>query len=139
MNLFDAINNNLCRSYEDIAVITGWSKTKTASEIAKQRRLATEGKSWWTIPHQARGRGDHLFFAVTTDGGTILSDLHKAYVLDGLISTLKHVVTMNDNESRVLTLMANHVVEESLRQALLSVASALTEAATIADEASVLV
>jgi hypothetical protein len=101
--LFDALVNYTCTSRQDIADATGWSTYKVGYWLGVIRTPEVSAVEGWTVPHVARGLGEHLYFPMYLEDDRPLSEEEDVSMREGLASTCLVLATEGRNESHAVT------------------------------------
>lgn len=129
--LFDVLTGNRCESHADIARLAGWPSWKPGAVLSHVR---THSDEWgFTIPHVARGVGEHLYQVVSLESGTLDAD-ETEHIRKGAVSTLSMVATESMNEVAALNVTARHVPMRVARK-MRRTAKMLEGAAVMAEDA----
>lgn len=133
-DLFYALTENRCRSYDDIGEATEWTNDKVARILVHIRQPEVAEEWGWTVPHVPRGRGDHWFQVVMIDGSP-LDEEQRLFIKEGAISTLRHTEAMGLNEAHALRMAAKLAGPGTKHaQSLVRTAKALEGAAAMAGD-----
>lgn len=131
-DLFDALTDYHCTSYEDIGNVTGWNNTKVGSILTAIRKPETAQEWGWTVPHVERGTGVHWFQVISIEGG-VLDDEQLLEIQKGAASTLRHTERMGLNEAHALRVSSKFLPSADARR-LRRTAQALEGVAAMAGD-----
>jgi hypothetical protein len=132
--LFDALTTDPpCTSHQDIADRTGWPLATVADALRYIRSPWVSSEWGWTVPHQPRGPGEHLYLAVLLEGDRQLDEAETIATMAGARSTSYSVATMSRNEAHAMRTIAQYV-EPAVARLARQTAKALDGASAMAEQ-----
>lgn len=131
--LWDALTTGSpCTSHEDIAERMNYEHVGPLLSYVRSPEFIAE--NGWTVPHQPRGTGEHLYFVLLVDNDRHLTADEEDALRLGAGSTCRQLATMGGNQTEVLRLAAQYV-DAPLARLLRNTAKLLDGAAAMAEEA----
>jgi hypothetical protein len=133
--LFDVLTDYTCTSHADIAAQAEWPEWKVGNVLAVIREPA-EAQEWgWTVPHVARGRGEHLYQVVAVDQAPLGKD-EQLHIRTGAASTCRITATENTNMAYALRMAADVISDPSKARALRRTVKSCEGAAAMLEDAA---
>jgi hypothetical protein len=131
--LYDAVSGGRCFCPADIAARAGWSVWKAQRALGLLRRMAGEGASGWTIPHQPQGPAPVAYRVWQVAPREGLAELDQRTPLHGVVQSIEGARRRSLNDAAAFDILGRALGGRSvLAEACLEQAIVLRGSAAMA-------